>query len=269
MISKTRSFLDSRNLSGVLILLSAFAAVAGCSSATNTGGLVDASGNHPTGFVSTHPGPASPDGGACKECHGSDLRGGIVNVSCFSASRNGVACHASGPAGHPSGWVAALGAPQPHGSAARAANGFVGCQACHGTGTTPPANFGGGTSTISCYPCHAPTASSPHASAWRTGDTFVHTTTDPSNAQVCAQCHVNGASSPIPPPSPPAPAGTAPGCFNSTLCHGAGGHPAGWVAVPPAPQPHGTDAKAASGFPGCQTCHGANFAGTASSGNVS
>jgi predicted CxxxxCH...CXXCH cytochrome family protein len=41
---------------------------------------------------------------------------------------------------------------------------------------------------------------------------------------VCAFCHLNGANSPIAAPSPPAPAGTAPGCFNSTLCHGDLGH---------------------------------------------
>ncbi|MBF8260395.1 MAG: hypothetical protein HW377_2769, partial [Actinobacteria bacterium] len=55
MISKPRSLRVPRNPIGLLILLAAFAAAAGCSTATNTGGLVDASGNHPAGFVSTHP----------------------------------------------------------------------------------------------------------------------------------------------------------------------------------------------------------------------
>jgi hypothetical protein len=175
-------------------------------------------------------------------------------------------------------WVATSPAAQPHANDAKAtpgaATGFAYCQACHGTGT----DFAGGSSGVSCYPCHSTTTSSPHASQWRTGDTYVHTTTAEGNAPVCAFCHLNGANSPVAPPSPPAPAGTAPGCFNSTLCHGVGGvpHPVGsaWVAASPAAQPHGDSAKAtpgaAAGFAYCQVCHGtgttppANFGGGSS-----
>jgi hypothetical protein len=184
---------------------------------------------------------------------------------------NGTMCHATAVP-HPVGatWVATSPAAQPHGSSAKAtpgaAAGYAYCQACHGTGT----DFAGGSSKVSCYPCHGPTASSPHASQWRTGDTYVHTSTAEGNAPVCAFCHLNGANSPITPPSPPAPAGTAPGCFNGTLCHAtAVPHPVGatWVATSPAAQPHGSSAKAApgatTGYAYCQTCHGTgtNFAG--------
>jgi hypothetical protein len=138
---------------------------------------------------------------------------------------NGTMCH--NQAGHPAGWVATAPAAQPHGNSAKttpgATAGYASCQTCHGTGT----NFSGGSSGVSCYPCHGPTANSPHASQWLTGDTYVHRTTAEGNASACAFCHQNGANSPIAPPSPPAPAGTAAGCFNNTLCHGAGGaaHP--------------------------------------------
>ena len=142
---------------------------------------------------------------------------------------NSTLCHGEGGVPHPVGstWVATSPAAQPHGNSAKAtpgtAAGFAYCQVCHGTGT----NFSGGSSGVSCYTCHVPTANSPHASQWRTGDTYVHTSTAAGNAPVCAFCHLNGAISPIAPPSPPAPAGTAPGCFNSTLCHGSAGaaHP--------------------------------------------
>jgi hypothetical protein len=84
-----------------------------------------------------------------------------------------------------------------------------------------------------------------------------HQTTDESLATDCAGCHTNGANSPILAPTPPAPAGTAPGCFNNTLCHGAG-HPAGWAAA----DQHGASAKAqATGFSRCQSCHGTLFDG--------
>jgi len=168
----------------------------------------------------------------------------------------------------PSTWVATSPAAQPHGVSAKATpgstSGFAYCQVCHGTGT----NFAGGSSGVSCYTCHVPTANSPHASQWRTGDTYVHTTTATGNAAVCGYCHLNGANSPIAPPSPPAPAGTAPGCFNSTLCHGSGGvaHPVPYndnshYTVTSATFPgscsacHDVSAPSTKAGPVCQTCH--------------
>jgi predicted CxxxxCH...CXXCH cytochrome family protein len=252
-----------------LILLAAFAVAAGCSTSTTTGGLVDASGNHPAGFVSTHPASARPDGSACKECHGSDLQGGIVKVSCFSASRSGVACHASGPAFHPANWVdtKARGTSGWHGGAFLGnvlING-VACSSCHTLGTS------GTPGTGKCVTCHftytaAPVrripVGNPTVHNWSSSQTAGHSdpafANDPVVNAVCVACHETNLRFANPPQV----------CHN---CHAPfpSGHAAGWVAVPPAPQPHGAAAKAANGFPGCQACHGANFAGTASSGNVS
>jgi len=137
--------------------------------------------------------------------------------------------------------------PQVHGVSAKEPSGFSACAACHST------DFSGGISNTSCYTCHG--VSAPHPSVWRTG-TRTHQTTDESNAPVCATCHANGANSPITLVTP-APAGTAPGCFNNTLCHGEG-HPAGWNL----PDQHGASAKSSpTGFSTCQPCHGNNFAG--------
>jgi predicted CxxxxCH...CXXCH cytochrome family protein len=149
--------------------------------------------------------------------------------------------------------VATSPAAQPHANDAKASpgatTGFTYCQVCHGTGT----DFAGGTSGVSCYPCHVPTSNSPHSSQWRTGDIYVHTTTAEGNASACGFCHLNGANSPIAAPSPPAPAGTAAGCFNNTLCHngGAGGVP---HAVPYNDPAH--FGVTAATFPaGCGACH--------------
>jgi predicted CxxxxCH...CXXCH cytochrome family protein len=271
MISKTHSFRDPRNPIGVLILLAAFAAAAGCSTANTTGGdvvvnHVNASGNSVPGWVTptggSHANSATmnyiANGGSssCTECHGSDLAGGISRVSCFG---NTAGCH-HGPIPN---WITAA----VHGATAKKApgsSGFASCQICHGS------NFSGGGATVSCYTCHG--VSAPHApKPWRglSGSPYTHTTTDPANAPVCAQCHYPGSSNnPANHPATPAAAGTAPGCFNGTMCHNQAGHPAGWAATAPAAQPHGDAAKkdntvSGQGFPYCKTCHGTgtNFSG--------
>ena len=279
MISKPRSLRVPRNPIGVLILLSAFAVAAGCSTANTPGGGGDVVINHVNASGNSVPGWVAPTGGShansatmnyianggtssCTECHGSDLAGGISGVSCFA---NTAGCH-HGPIPN---WITAA----VHGATAKKApgsSGFAACQICHGR------DFSGGGAKVSCYTCHG--VSAPHApKPWRAsaGATFSHTNTDPANAPICAKCHFQGSpNNPANHPATPAPAGTAPGCFNSTLCHGAAGapHPVGstWVATSPAAQPHGNSAKATpgatAGFSYCQDCHGTgtNFSGGSS-----
>ncbi len=279
MIPKPRSLRVPRNPIGLLILLAAFAAAAGCSTANTSGdgggvvvNHVDASGNSVPGWVTptggTHANSATlnyiANGGSssCTECHGSDLAGGISRVSCFN---NTAGCHH----GSVAGWVAIPPAAQQHGVSAKKApgsSGFASCQICHG------ADFRTVRGGITCFTCHA---STPHAPApWR-GSPYTHVTTDPANAPVCAQCHfTDSPNNPPNHPATPAPTGTAPGCFNNTLCHGENPvpHPVdnAWVVTSPAPQPHGNDAKAAAGdntgFSYCQACHGSgsDFAGGSS-----
>jgi predicted CxxxxCH...CXXCH cytochrome family protein len=150
--------------------------------------------------------------------------------------------------GHPTGWAAA----ESHGATAKAsAAGFSSCQECHGSA------FSGGVSSTSCFICHGVNAPHP-AAPWR-GGAQTHGTTNAGNAAVCSTCHANGANS-TRKPNPPAPAGTAPGCFNNTLCHGpAAGHPAGWND----PGQHGVSAE--QDFTVCQSCHGANYQGGSAS----
>ena len=233
--------------------------VSGCSDSNENSGLslVDEQGNHPSNFISTHPGYAVAEINQCTPCHGDDLTGGISKQSCFLS-----ACHH----GTEVGWVVfPSGPPQGHGNSAKAApsigEGYPACQICHAV------DFSGGGAQVTCLSasCHGGPGTSPHPSQWRSVDTYVHTNTNEENASVCAQCHLNGNNSPIGPPSPPATAGTPPGCFNSTLCHSENPvpHPVGnpdWWTTIPAAQPHGNDAKAVpgatTGFAYCQVCHG-------------
>jgi predicted CxxxxCH...CXXCH cytochrome family protein len=240
----------------LLLILLGIILVAGCSTSNSNSdlNLIDAQGSHPQDFLSTHPVFALVGTTQCTSCHGSNLTGGIANVSCFTS-----ACH--------HGTIPTWAQPNVHGASAKQAPGkssFVACQLCHGS------NFFGGESGVSCATCHGVYAPHP-PKPWRIPGTtdFTHTSTDPANAPVCVACHFPGSlNNPAGNPLTPASAGTAPGCFNSTLCHGAPGstHIAGWAS----PDSHGASAKSApdtaavKGFAACQLCHGSGFSGGAS-----
>ncbi len=233
MTTKMRTLRDFRNPIGCLILLAAFAVAAGCSTAESPSGSatnmnhVLPSGSSVAGWLvlpsgGTHASTATLDyidgGGSsgCTQCHGSDLSGGISKVSCFG---NPAGCHHTP--------VANWATPAVHGATAKKApgsSGFASCQICHGN------NFSGGGAKVSCTnnpnaTCHGPAVASPHPpKPWRAsaGTTFTHTTTNPANAPVCYGCHADSPAgnlnNPHRPPTPAA-AGTAPGCFNGTMCH--------------------------------------------------
>jgi predicted CxxxxCH...CXXCH cytochrome family protein len=252
--------------SKIVIFLFATLFLFGCSSANEKAANIDSTtGKHPSGWAASgtggqHPSKFFAGPSACYECHGKNLDGGISGVSCFTASRSGINCHPDGPmSGHPVGWSA----PGVHGASAKAPavgrDGMAQCTPCHGS------DFAGGGVNRSCLNtagCHGASVKAPHSpKPWLSkigGRT--HTNTDASNAAACAQCHSGGGNSSRKPSVAPS-AGSAPGCFNNTLCHGVEGHVSGWNA----PSAHGAVAKAVSGgergFNSCVQCHGVKFDG--------
>ena len=90
--------------------------------------------------------------------------------------------------------------------------GFSHCQKCHGS------NYTDGIA-VSCKSCHTTAPHPPKPWISNSASLSSHTFTAYQNAPACYQCHANGANSTVV-PATPAPAGTAPGCFNSTMCHG-------------------------------------------------
>ncbi len=168
-------------------------------------------------------------------------------------------CHSPAPAGfHPTGWAN----PDSHGAAAKlgpgaGTTGFQNCRGCHG------ANLDGvGGSAPSCVnntACHGYSADNtalganlaPHSPRpWTEvfapgGRTHTTTSSDSTNAAVCALCHFGGdIHSPTPPPG-----GSTPGCFNNTLCHGAAG-------APHPVRPYATHPADAANFDTvCDICH--------------
>lgn len=245
-----RSFRDLRRSTLRLVLVLAFAGIAGCGSNESSDVMVSPAGWVELPSGGQHAASASQtyiDNGttSCAECHGADLSGGTAKVSCFG---NPAGCH-HGPV---AGWVTVSPAAQEHGVAAKrppGSSGFVSCRICHG------AAFTGGGSQVSCFACHK--ANAPHpVGLWRGAD-YTHIDTNTLNVAVCAQCHIAGSpSNPAGHPATPAPAGTEPGCYNNTLCHGpaASPHVVGTAWRDPGAQFHGLTAKQDLTY--CQGCHG-------------
>lgn len=192
----------------------------GCSgSATNAPQFNGATGQHPAGWIQNHWVEFVKNPSQCTACHGSTkdpaTAGGIAKVSCFT-------CHANGP-WHPAGWSD----PSQHGrlgaqlapvvtdsTTVPAMAGFAHCAKCHGSDYDNPIGI-----TPSCKSCHT---KAPHPDKpWVSTSVSLpnHVFTDQANAPECFKCHAAGANSDLK-PATPAPAGTDPGCFNNTMCHG-------------------------------------------------
>lgn len=170
----------------IVIMMSLAATLPGCSTANPESplSLVDASGNHPDGWIEAHRQYAEPDGSLCMDCHGDNLDGGITRVSCSTATRNGQGCHANGPGLHSLEWLD-KSSPDFHALAYSPAAGS--CNLCHDPAqpSLPP--------VYNCLDCHFSEDGSqriPDGSLYSHGDTtsdhqaFTGTDTD-----VCVNCH--------------------------------------------------------------------------------
>jgi predicted CxxxxCH...CXXCH cytochrome family protein len=212
------------------------------------GGVANYYGNyHAAGWIDTHPGSAIAGIDNCTRCHEiSVLKVGSGIPTCMTTG-----CHHQTVPGWANSDV--------HGARAKVAvdaltgGSLVSCKICHGN------DFAGGASAKTCSTCHGVNAPHP-PKPWRTsgGTLWSHTSTDTSNAAVCATCHFPGsANNPAGHPATPAPAGTQPGCYNATLCHADVGAPHALGAIwkdPTSTAYHGIEAKKDLKY--CQSCHG-------------
>ena len=227
------------------LLLAVLCACNKGSGSASTSVLVNTQGHyHASNWMAVHAGAAIENVASCTNCHEmSALRSNTAAPSCST-----VECHHQTLPG--------FEVPGSHGARAKLAQGVQGggmasCQVCHGK------DYSGGGSGRACSSCHGVKAPHP-VKPWRGAQGLTHATTDPSNAAVCAQCHAAG--SPLNPPGHPpqaAPAGSAPGCFNNTLCHANNAAPHALGAIwtePTSAAFHGFEAKKDLAY--CQSCHG-------------
>ena len=180
----------------------------GCSSSSNSDSVLNPdTGSHPQNWLVDHRGRSLANPTQCQECYGADNRGGISRVSCFSASFNGVACHANGPRSSP--YVLPFASYALHGVPAKTDPSY--CQTCHGT---PGAIlFNGGLASTSCAACH-PTARA-HPTDWQGAGSFSHRNSGNRNV-ACTICHNVTAATPA--GSDPA----APSCFSANFINALG-----------------------------------------------
>jgi hypothetical protein len=176
-----------------ILIITALAAISfGCSSTVNPESplsLVDASGNHPDGWIVAHGQYAAPDGSLCMDCHGDDLAGGITGVSCSS---DAVGCHSGGPAFHPADWLdSSLTGNAWHGDAydnGFQINGSI-CADCHGTiiGITWPDL----PDPSDCVECHFTSTGGryPIDSGWAHATTEHSSFAGSAEETVCVACH--------------------------------------------------------------------------------
>jgi predicted CxxxxCH...CXXCH cytochrome family protein len=260
-------------------------------------GVVDATRVHAVGWSAptVHGYAANADLASCKGCHGADLAGGTVGISCNTCHSAGwqttcTFCHGDvqrsanraappvGTQGELSTSAPAVGAHQAHladGAIRRA----VVCSECHAvpadlshvTGRPATLSFGALASADGAAPqlvagtcagtyCHGATLAAGGritAPAWTTVD---------GSQSACGTCHGN------PPPLPHVQISACKSCHGATMATDtvidvAGGkhidgtlqrtsyHPAGWAV----PTEHGHAANRDLAL--CKTCHGADLAG--------
>jgi len=234
-LTKKRAEMNrSRNVLFQIILIAAMAALFYSCSTTNQDSplsFVDASGNHPGGWIAAHGSYAEPDGSLCMDCHGDDLAGGITGVSCSS---DAVGCHSGGPAFHPADWLdSSLTGNAWHGDAYTngfLVNGINDCVDCH----EPPALDD--PAEGKCIICHFTLSGNKSPGGWAHASTLHSSFAGSPEESVCVACHEINISF-----------GNQPSCHN---CHD---NP---VAHEVEYLDHNTDVPDSGNFTSqCSTCH--------------
>ncbi len=236
---------------------------------------------HPSNWYSAHraaAAPAAPNYVDCITCHGADLLGSGDAPSCFSASFDGLSCHAAGPGQAPHPIDGTYLNPINHGPDAKAD--LTSCQRCHssnptgGPGSNPRFNVGidsqGGTGCEAAG-CHAATYAHPVTWAGPTTDVFHYQAGNIDNA--CTLCHGVNLDGGVGVSCLNCHAEVATFALDCTTCHG---YPPDGVTAEPEVAAlsgqlvnHGDAVIVMGAHDQCALCHGVKSNDTATSGALS
>lgn len=161
-----------------------FIILAGCGKANSNAPELDITAKHPATWLTGHRAAYRVTPFQCRECHGSDLKGGITKVDCFNQGSLAT-CHANGHG--PRSIIHALPFKDPLLHGPEASKDLVICQDCHGTsggpGSNPRFNVLIGSLVTGCEASGCHLANMAHPKPWNTHGSSGN------QANACALCH--------------------------------------------------------------------------------
>jgi predicted CxxxxCH...CXXCH cytochrome family protein len=163
-------------------------ALAGCSTGNDQAPALSSTGKHPVDWQAKHRAVYRQSPEQCKECHGNDLKGGLVKVDCFNQAALGQ-CHANGHGPrsiiHPVPFKGTTDLNKQHGALAK--QDLTICQDCHGTiggaGSNPRFTAVYGSLPVGCESSGCHRVNMAHPKPWSSHDTAGN------QANACALCH--------------------------------------------------------------------------------
>lgn len=228
--------------------------VFGCGKTNDTVQVLGSTNKHPDTWLTDHRSAYQKNRDQCRECHGTDLMGGITKVDCFNQGGLGQ-CHSGTPPHGPRDVPHQLPFTDgsTHGPVAK--QDLVFCQSCHGQtggpGSNPRFNVTVGTLNNGCEDCHGVNRAHPvwkssvgwkgHATARNMGNSCYLCHLSGGSGRLCAACHTS------------LPSGTIPTVGACVSCH----------AKPPVTGSHAMHNGLAGVTNVCATCHTGGGSGTA------
>ncbi|MDD2735488.1 MAG: CxxxxCH/CxxCH domain-containing protein [Desulfuromonadaceae bacterium] len=229
-----------------------------CGNTNNQAPALSSVNKHPDTWLTAHRAAYQQNRDQCRECHGSELRGGITKVDCFNQAGLGQ-CHADGHGPraviHPVPFKGTTNLNTAHGAMAK--KDLTICQDCHGetggAGSNPRFNFVYSSLPAGCESsgCHA--VKMAHPKPWK-----AHSSSG-NQSNACALCHGAGFEGSAGNNSPSCKschaglvAGVAPIAGQCASCHG---NPPNGTLTPNRAGSHAAHLALTAISGNCATCH--------------
>jgi predicted CxxxxCH...CXXCH cytochrome family protein len=236
----------------------------GCGKVNDQAPALNSTGSHPANWRTSHRVAYRQTPDQCRECHGSDLKGGVVKVDCFNQAGLGQ-CHAGGHGPRSIIHPVPFTDPSLHGPMARAD--LIVCQGCHGeakgAGGNPRFTVPFGSIPYGCESSGCHNAKMAHPKPWKSHPSAGN------KANACALCHGaafdGGAGPACNSCHTRLVAGTIPVSGQCSSCHA---NPPDGVAAPNRAGSHAAHLALPMMAGNCAACHSGGGSGAASHGTT-